>query len=540
MCPSCGPLGREIDHAARIVGFTRATEAIHERMPDSSRQWLARYVDGLNHYQSLRLPGPPELRLFGLRPEPWTVTDVLGVGRLLCADYTWLTFMALLPARRRRDFARTWQRVLDAGCGLTVESTPRAAGAGDGADRLQRRAGRQQRGGRGSARAGRSAAPSSHCDPHLGLSLPNIWLLVGLRSPSCQVVGFMLAGLPFVCIGRNPDVAWGGTNLRAASSDLYDVSALPASDISTETTTHQDALVRDAPTQGAPHQPRTHRQRCSPPRRAAGAASRARWVGHEPTDEVTPFLRAARARDAAAFRAAFAGYGVPAQTMVFGDRHGCIGRLTAATLPVRPPFTGSDFVRNAGDPATHWQRAGRPRRIARYGRHRARPRRLGQRSAAAIAVPIGFLFDCGDRARQLQDILGRSEKLSPTDLTAAFDDASSPTARRLARRLLREIEGLARSQRSCPFDTGWPTGTAPTEIDSSGAVAFEVLLARLVPLRRRRGRSAGDRAQHRAMELPRPALRGGTRPPAGPSPPRPAARRLAEGGARCGTACHLG
>ena len=483
-----GPFAREIDHASRILGFTRTSGEIQARMPAATRRWLARYVDGLNHYQALSRPCPPELRLFRLRPEPWTVPDVLSVGRLLCADYTWLTFMALLPARRQAGFARLWRRVLDAGCGLTVDGAPREPML-----ELARSALSACRAGSNAVAVGpgrsRSGSPLVACDPHLGLSLPNIWLLVGLRSPSYRVVGFMLAGLPFVCIGRNPDVAWGGTNLRAASTDLYDVSMLPDDEIRTETT---EIRMRWAGTARR----RVRHTRFGPIltdarllRARQGPPIALRWMGHEPTDEVTPFLRAACARDAAAFRAAFGSYGVPAQTMVFADRGGAVGRLTAATLPVRRPFLQTDFVRDAGDPAMDW---------AGFVAADALPAELDPADDLIVsandrpppaAVPIGFLFDCGDRASQLRTLLERGGPLTTADLLAAFDDTSSPTAARLARRLAHEIAGCARGKREVALLRrleGWDGSYAT---DSSGAVAFEVLLAHLVPL----VCSAGDR-----------------------------------------------
>ena len=39
----------------------------------------------------------------------------------------------------------------------------------------------------------------------------------------------MVPGLPFIALGRNPWIAWGGTSLHAASSDLV---AVPAEDVS--------------------------------------------------------------------------------------------------------------------------------------------------------------------------------------------------------------------------------------------------------------------------------------------------------------------
>ena len=68
-------------------------------------------------------------------------------------------------------------------------------------------------------------------DPHLGISLPNLWLLAGYKSPSYHVVGMMIPGIPFVAVGRNPRIAWGGTNLRAASSDLFDLAQVNGTDI---------------------------------------------------------------------------------------------------------------------------------------------------------------------------------------------------------------------------------------------------------------------------------------------------------------------
>ena len=41
-----------------------------------------------------------------------------------------------------------------------------------------------------------------------------------------HVAGLMLPGLPFVAVGRNPWIAWGGTAAHAASSDLFDLSSL--------------------------------------------------------------------------------------------------------------------------------------------------------------------------------------------------------------------------------------------------------------------------------------------------------------------------
>jgi penicillin amidase len=53
-------------------------------------------------------------------------------------------------------------------------------------------------------------------DPHLSIALPNQWLIAGLHAPGFNAVGLMLPGLPFIGLGRNRHVGWGGTSLHAA------------------------------------------------------------------------------------------------------------------------------------------------------------------------------------------------------------------------------------------------------------------------------------------------------------------------------------
>ena len=143
----------------------------------------------------------------------------------------------------------------------------------------------------------RSGAALIASDPHLGLLLPNTWLLVGMKSPSFHMVGMMVPGLPFMALGRNPDIAWGGTNLRSANSDLFDISGLPASDITVRREplavrwwfdrelqireTRFGPVISDAPMLPMPD----------------GEMLALRWIGHDASDELTAMLRMNRARN---------------------------------------------------------------------------------------------------------------------------------------------------------------------------------------------------------------------------------------------------
>ena len=58
-------------------------------------------------------------------------------------------------------------------------------------------------------------------DPHLGLTAPSPWYLAHLSSPTLDVAGGTLPGIPVVIIGRNKTMAWGVTNTGPDVQDLF-------------------------------------------------------------------------------------------------------------------------------------------------------------------------------------------------------------------------------------------------------------------------------------------------------------------------------
>src|SRR6185503_4418612 len=66
-----------------------------------------------------------------------------------------------------------------------------------------------------------SGKPILSSDMHLEFSIPGIWYLVHLSSPSLNVAGVSLPGVPGVVVGHNDRIAWGVTNLHYDVQDLY-------------------------------------------------------------------------------------------------------------------------------------------------------------------------------------------------------------------------------------------------------------------------------------------------------------------------------
>ncbi|MFB9236632.1 penicillin acylase family protein, partial [Plantactinospora siamensis] len=67
-----------------------------------------------------------------------------------------------------------------------------------------------------------TGAPILANDPHLGPSLPGIWMQLGLHCDcGYSATGYTFSGLPGVVIGHNDRLAWGFTNLDPDVTDLY-------------------------------------------------------------------------------------------------------------------------------------------------------------------------------------------------------------------------------------------------------------------------------------------------------------------------------
>ena len=270
--------------------------------------------------------------MLGIDSAPWSVEDVLRLGRIAAMDFTWKIWLRLLKLRRRSDWERLWRRLVG------PEELPVPHFAGSGADdALEFLLGAFIRNGSNSvAVAGArsaSGAPLIASDPHLQILLPNLWLIAGYRSPSYHAVGFMIPGVPAIALGRNPWIAWGGTSLRAASSDLFDVSGLEPAEI---TERRERIKVRWAKPREITIRDTRFGPIVSDARRLDGgheAPLALRWVGHEATDEISALLAVNRARSWREFLVALEDFAVPAQNMIFADVNGHVGQAMAAGCP---------------------------------------------------------------------------------------------------------------------------------------------------------------------------------------------------------------
>jgi len=478
-----GPLAHDADFSLRIVDIAKAAPEIVDRLSPDSRAMLQAFVDGINYYQSHMTVPPSEFSLLGIDPEPFTTADLVAIGRLGGIDVNWQVYLDMIRLRDRPDWQRIWARALKAGAGPVQSFGERGSIMGLLNDMV-----------RGSARWGSNAlvvAPGKSAtgsaliagDPHLGLSVPNLWLLAGMRSPGFTGVGLMVPGLPVIAEGRSFDLAWAGTNMRAANSDLYDISSVRDPSISSRETliktrfwfditrrlrtSRFGSIISDSPLLGS----------------RPGETLALNWIGYQPTDEVGSLFKVMSSKSATEFHNALTGFAVSPQNFLCADAKGNICHVLATVLPKRPGAEPRSVVLDASDSANEWRDFADARTLPYLLNP---PERFlvsaNNRPAVTPSYPISYFYSADERVRRMQDILSAKEKITIDDLKTLQRDTLSLDSREIAEGLVRLIESVPEARAADPaFLARLKSFDGDYRADASGPVAFETLLYYLVP-----------------------------------------------------------
>lgn len=472
-----GPAALDLDYTLRILDLGYAVPAIVQRLPADTRAWLEGFVAGINRYLlDDSLPLPHEFALFGLKREPWRIEDILTLGRLVSADITWLAWLRLLPMRDSPGWSELWARLIQAGRGLEPDIAPSGPIEEAAARSIL---GANTRGGSNCLAVSRERSLSGSAwlagDPHLGISLPSNWLIAGCKSPGYHAVGLMIPGLPFLAIGRNPWIAWGGTNLHAAASELDDVSDIPESalEVREETIAARWGKPRRVTIRRLGARPILSD---SPFFRSRGARLALSWVGHSASDEITAMLGVNRAKDWAGFAAALDGFAVPGQNMIYADTAGSVGHALAAWVPKDLEGAPQDLVMR-----------GHERDWSEFITTRGLPSRYRPATGFVVSandkppdteIVVGRMFSSPARRDRISTLLQGWQAVGFAEIAALQRDVTAPPAAELAGQLARAALGGSvpldpRSSRIVALLENWD-GTYSDE--SQAPAAFELLL----------------------------------------------------------------
>jgi penicillin G amidase len=198
-------------------------------------------------------------------------------------------------------------------------------------------------------------------DPHLSLTLPNIWYEMEIHTPEMSVHGVSIPGLPYIVIGFNENIAWGTTN---SGQDVLDWYKIKWQDSNRQT------YLLDGKTQEAMLRPETINVRgqksiidtvrytyWGPVINTGDQRDMAmKWIGHQRANvnDVAYLQKINKAKNTADYRDAIEAFQYPAQNKVFASVEGDIAISVAGAIPFRPEGTGA-FVLDGDDKKYDWQ-----------------------------------------------------------------------------------------------------------------------------------------------------------------------------------------
>ncbi|MFP4644438.1 MAG: penicillin acylase family protein [Spirochaetales bacterium] len=375
------------DAFLRRMGLPEVSRRAVETAGEEALAMIDSYVSGINAYLD-RGPRPLEMRLLGVEPRPWTREDVGAVLALMGFDLglNWeseAVRAAILEEAGERALSQILPENRNAGPPVwskdqAVNQVPFDRGNGvpalsgrsdvpevsvDDIVSLRKDAGLEKLGRLPSTGSNSwvlasertdTGFPQLANDPHLELGLPSLWYEIELVTRDAddsaatdgerRVRGFSIPGVPTVVVGYNDDVAWGLTN-TGDTQDLYHerrheedphlferdgewyearvteeeipVSGREAAETIEIVRTKNGPVILD-----------------DPPLSVYWTAFD---IERSPFDA---FLRMNRAETAEQFREALAWFELPAQNVVYGDRHGDIGFKTVGRIPARQEVSG--------------------------------------------------------------------------------------------------------------------------------------------------------------------------------------------------------
>lgn len=211
-----------IDVRQRKLGFLDKAKNELANVDPKDLEWLQKYCDGINAWIEYKTILPPEFVLLGYTPRKWTATDCLTIliyqtwfaHELMDKDEDYTELIEKLGPEVRR-LLKTYQNWSPSTVTSSFLSTIFEQGSFPG------QMTKASNSWVVSPNKSVSGSAIHASDPHLQVNqIPGFWYVLALHSEEgFQSLGISAAGLPFVAMGHNENVAWAFT---VASIDLID------------------------------------------------------------------------------------------------------------------------------------------------------------------------------------------------------------------------------------------------------------------------------------------------------------------------------
>jgi penicillin amidase len=370
-----GPPGLDTDKFLRTLGVAqRAKVALTEYDADSLRA-LQHYADGVNAWLAEGHTTPEMMILGAPKPEPWMPADTVAWSIMMAWDLgaNWNQELLRMRMAAFMDKAQIDRLILpypgDApletadyvklyrSLGLDKPAGVAPTAMADLPPFLGRDSGNRDLGSNNwvvNGSRSESGKPLLSNDPHLSFLTPSLWYLVHLNAPGLDVIGASLPGVPYVVLGRTPEVAWGFTNTGPDVQDMYLERVNPADANQYQTPDGFSPFVIRTETlrvKGAADVVMTVRETRHGPvvSEVLGQAVKAlaghrdyvlafRWTALLAGDKTLQAgLKMNQAHSLEQLRAALRDFHAPQQNIVYADTQGNIGFIAAGRVPVRKP-----------------------------------------------------------------------------------------------------------------------------------------------------------------------------------------------------------
>jgi penicillin amidase len=365
----------KVDRMFRTLGIWRQSQKMSETVDQKTREALQAYAEGVSTFiRTQKGHYPVEFDLLNIEPEPWTVSESVMISRLMAWELNYSRWVDLTLGELVERFGQakaseifpTWPGgapliVPDELRGKKVADLGRELLEADQAFRTLMGSSGLESGSNAWVVAGSRSVtgkPILANDPHLMFSAPGRWYELHVSTPDLDVEGASIAGVPFVVIGRNRNIAWGVTNAMIDDEDFY-VEQVDSLEHPTRYRFNNawrpiEQEVDTILVKGAPPVLltvyRTHRgpivNRMEPAAQFSHNLLSMRWVGYETSDEARALYLINRASDWKEFLNGLSSFAAPAQNFVYADVEGNIGYYTGGKIPLRKtksptlPFPG--------------------------------------------------------------------------------------------------------------------------------------------------------------------------------------------------------
>jgi penicillin amidase len=373
------------DKEQRVLQIRNTARRIYANQPPADRARLEAYARGVNLFIAQHLDAkdgatlPPEFRLLGYRPQPWSGVDSVSVGLMLVETLDTHArtklFREIVAAKLQNPKLEadlypvgSWRDHPPTGVQANPSQPhPKSAPATDDDDEDRSQA---------------SAAPAAHedtldlhsllglpdcegCAPgsnnwvisgrhtasgkpllsndmHLGLTEPDTWYMADLKAAGYHAAGVTLPGMPFVIAGHNEHVAWGFTALYADVQDLY-IEELDGKGKFQDNDTdwkplqvdHEVIKVRGNKDVTLDVQLTAHGPLLNPILEKETRPIALKWTLYDPTLNSLPIYQLNVASNWTEFSAALATWSWPTQNVVYSDDQGHIAYHAIGKVPIR-------------------------------------------------------------------------------------------------------------------------------------------------------------------------------------------------------------